>query len=159
MREESVILVIDDSEIILERIKKRLETEGYRVITTTQTVGMARYLLESQLVIIDWHMPGISGGEMLTSLRSAVAASPVRPLFYLYTSDPNAAAAAKNSGFDGHFINKGNDDSLVRQVEAAFRLTKFMSRASRAARRAAGKSSEPEVKPTDQRPSKAPRPR
>ena len=130
MSDEQVILVIDDSEIILERIKTRLEIEGYRVITTTQTVGMAKHLLESHLVIIDWHMPGISGGEMLASLRAASSARTVRPLFYLYTSDPNAGAAAKNSGFDGHFINKGNDESLVRQVEAAFRLTKFMSRAA-----------------------------
>jgi two-component system, OmpR family, response regulator len=135
MSDERVILVIDDSEIILERIKLRLEAEGYRVITTTQTVGMARHLRESQLVVIDWHMPGISGGEMLASLRAACNGSLVRPLFYLYTSDSNAAATAKASGFDGHFINKGNDDSLVRQVEAAFRLTKFMARASRSVRR------------------------
>lgn len=128
MSEASVILVIDDSEIILERMKQRLEVEGYRVITTTQTVGVARYLLECQLVIIDWHMPGISGGEVLTSLRAASNACAVRPLFYLYTSDHNAGTTAKSSGFDGHFINKGNDESLVRQVEAAFRLTKFMAR-------------------------------
>jgi CheY-like chemotaxis protein len=134
----SVILVIDDSEIILERMKQRLETEGYRVITTTQTVGVARYLLESQLVIIDWHMPGISGGEVLASLRAASTACEVRPLFYLYTSDHNAGTTAKSSGFDGHFINKGNDESLVRQVEAAFRLTKFMARGTRSNRGAAG---------------------
>jgi DNA-binding response OmpR family regulator len=132
---ESVILVIDDSEIILDQIKQRLESEGYRVITTTQIVGAARHLLVAHLVIIDWHMPGISGGDVLTSFRAASAASPVQPLFYLYTSDPSVAATAKERGFDGHFINKGNDDSLVRQVAAAFRITKFNARAPVGAKR------------------------
>ena len=143
MSDERVILVIDDSEILLERIKLRLEAEGYRVITTTQTVGMARYMRQCHLVIIDWHMPGISGGEMLASLRSACNSSSVKPLFYLYTSDVSVGLTAKAQGFDGHFINKGNDDSLVRQVEAAFRLTKFNARAGRGAR--AAKASDPET--------------
>jgi two-component system OmpR family response regulator len=128
MSDESVILVIDDSELLLERIKLRLEVEGHRVITTTQTVGAARHLLGARLVIIDWHMPGISGGEVLKSFRAAVAASAQKPLFYLYTSDANVAAAGKALGFDGTFINKGNEDSLVRQVKAAFLITKVRAR-------------------------------
>jgi DNA-binding NarL/FixJ family response regulator len=158
MSDERVILVIDDSEIILERIKLRLEAEGYRVITTTQTVGMARHLRECHLVVIDWHMPGISGGEMLASLRAACNSSPVRPLFYLYTSDSNAAVTAKASGFDGHFINKGNDDSLVRQVEAAFRLTKFMARAARGVRRPSrADEPSPPARASETKPTKVPR--
>lgn len=128
MKDESVILVIDDSELLLERIKQRLETEGYRVITTTQTVGAARRLLGAHLVILDWHMPGISGGEVLTSFRQAVAASAQKPLFYLYTSDPSIASVAKGLGFDGTFINKGNEDSLARQVKAAFMIRKVRAR-------------------------------
>jgi DNA-binding NarL/FixJ family response regulator len=131
MTDPQVILVIDDSEVVLERIRSCLEAAGYRVITTTQTVGVGRHLLESQLVIIDWYMPGIDGGELLASLRGAIGTSHARPLFYLYTSDHSVMVNAKSLGFDGHFINKGNDQSLVRQVEAAFRLTKFMSRTPR----------------------------
>jgi DNA-binding NarL/FixJ family response regulator len=128
MSDQQTILVIDDSEVFLDRTKECLEAAGYRVITTTQTVGVGRHLLESQLVIIDWYMPGIDGGELLASLRAAIGSNPARPLFYLYTSDHSVIRDAKARGFDGHFINKGNDQSLVRQVEAAFRLTKFMSR-------------------------------
>jgi two-component system, OmpR family, response regulator len=128
MSDESVILIIDDSELLLERIRVRLEAEGYRVITTTQTVGAARHLLGARLVILDWHMPGISGGEVLKSFRAAAAASTQKPLFYLYTSDPSVAAVGKSLGFDGTFINKGNEDSLVRQVAAAFLITKVRAR-------------------------------
>lgn len=131
MREESVILVIDDSETLLERIKLRLEKEGYRVVATTQTVGAARHLLVADLVIIDWHMPGITGGDMLASFRAAVSASLLKTLFYLYTSDPQVGERAKGLGFDGTFVNKGDDESLVQQVGAALRIAKLRARAQR----------------------------
>ncbi len=130
MAEEPLIVVIDDSEVILDRIKTRLEADGYRVITTAQTVGAGRLLRGASLVILDWHMPGMNGGDVLESLRAAVENSPTRPLFYLYTSDPSIAAGAKNSGFDGSFVNKGDDDSLAQQVGAAMRIAKLKARAA-----------------------------
>ena len=94
MHKDPVILVVDDSEIVLERIKLRLESAGYSVITTAQTVGAARHLRTANLVIIDWHMPGISGGEVLTSFLAACASYPIKPLFYLYSSDPSVSTTA-----------------------------------------------------------------
>jgi DNA-binding response OmpR family regulator len=129
MSEKSVILVIDDSEIILERVKLRLETEGYRVITSAQTVGAARHLMGALLVIIDWHMPGINGGEVLKSFRAACANFLVQPLFYLYTSDPTVTTP--DSGFDGCFVSKGDDESLVNQVAAALRIARLRARSKR----------------------------
>jgi two-component system NtrC family sensor kinase len=130
MADQPLIVVIDDSEVILERIKTRLEAEGYRVVTTAQTVGGARLLMGASLVIIDWHMPGMNGGDVLQSLSAATANSAKRPLFYVYTSDPSAGAAAKAAGFDGTFVNKGDDDSLAQQVGAAMRIAKLKARAS-----------------------------
>jgi DNA-binding response OmpR family regulator len=127
-----VILVVDDSEVLLGRIKARLEQADYVVITTTQTVGAARHLRTTNLVVIDWHMPGISGGEVLKSFRAASAGNAQPPLFYLYTSDPVAAKEARKLGFDGCFIDKGNDDALVSQVGAALRIAKLKARADSA---------------------------
>jgi two-component system, OmpR family, response regulator len=127
---KSIILVVDDSEVLLDRIKQRLEQAEYVVITTTQTVGAARHLRTTNLVIIDWHMPGISGGEVLQSFRAASAGSALQPLFYLYTSDSALAKDAKALGFDGCFVDKGNDDSLVNQVGAALRFAKLKARAA-----------------------------
>lgn len=123
------ILIIDDSEIVLERIKHSLEAEGYQVTTTTQTVGAARLLKGKHLVIIDWHMPGISGGEVLDSFRAATVNFAHKPLFYLYSSDPHAATSAKDLAFDGCFTGKGNESSLLRQVGAALRIAKLKDRA------------------------------
>src|SRR6476660_4764947 len=87
------ILVIDDSEVMLERIKKALVSEGHTVTTTTQTVGTARHLASCDLVIIDYHMPGINGLAVLEQLRGAAGHLERQPLFYLYTSDPSAKAS------------------------------------------------------------------
>src|SRR5882762_7423019 len=123
------ILVIDDSEVMLARIKKALLGDGHTVTTTTQTVGNARHLSSCDLVIIDYHMPGIDGFAVQQQLRGAAAHLQRQPLFYLYTSDPSVVAQAK--GFDGCFTNKGDEAQLVQQVRAVFRLSQIRAMANR----------------------------
>jgi two-component system OmpR family response regulator len=126
------ILCIDDSEVILDRIKAMLEPHGYEVITTSQTVGAARHLPGCGLVIIDFHMPGLDGGSVATSLRAGLAKneSTSLPLFYLYTSTAATSEYAK-LGFDGVFTRKGDESALVPQVDAAFRRLKMRELAAK----------------------------
>ena len=56
------VLIIDDSQVVLDSSRRVLEAEGYRVMTTTQTVGAARHLVDCDLALIDFHMPGFDGG-------------------------------------------------------------------------------------------------
>ncbi len=119
------VLVIDDSEIILGKVKRALEEDGFDVIATTQTVGNARHLVGTDLVIIDYHMPGLDGGTVIASLRSAASSSGRPTLFYLYTQDPGIAKDYAKLGFDGCFTGKGDDKTLVRQVRSAFRVVQM----------------------------------
>ncbi len=116
------VLVIDDSEFILEQTRRVLESAGYRVTTTTQTVGAARYLVDCDLAVIDFHMPGLDGGKVIESLRAACAASGRTCLFYLYTADAAIGRDYAQLGFDGSFTAKGDDAALVRQVRGALRV-------------------------------------
>jgi CheY-like chemotaxis protein len=116
------ILVIDDSVVMLDRIRTRLEAEGYDVVTTTNGVGNARHIRTCDLVIIDYHMPGIDGGTVIQSLKAAATAGGHACRFYLYTSDPVIAKDHKRLGFDGVFTDKGDEQSLARQVRAVFRM-------------------------------------
>jgi serine/threonine protein kinase len=119
------VLVIDDSEIILGKVKRALEDDGFDVIATTRTVGNARHLVGTDLVIIDYHMPGLDGGTVISSLRSAASSSGHPTLFYLYTQDPGVAKDYAKLGFDGCFTQKGDDKALVRQVRSAFRVVQM----------------------------------
>jgi CheY-like chemotaxis protein len=124
------VLVIDDSELVLERVKARLQRESYEVAITSQPVGAARHLLLCDLVILDFHMPGMNGGEVLRSLRMLGAGSGTSPLYFLYTSDKSLSRGYRELGFDGTLINKGDDESLVQQVAVALRLAKLRRKAA-----------------------------
>src|SRR5579872_6673000 len=114
------ILVIDDSDVMLNRIRRALESEGWDVITTANAVGNARHIATCDLVIIDYHMPGIDGAAVISSLREAASANASRGaqshgcVFYLYTSDPAVETTFQALGFDGVFTEKGDERALVR---------------------------------------------
>jgi DNA-binding NarL/FixJ family response regulator len=117
------IVVIDDSYLILDRIRERLSAEGYHVRTTTGQGAAMKLVKEADLAIIDFHMPGIDGAEMLVSLRGGHPQSPC--LYYLYTSDRAVATRYEDLGFDGAFLRKGEEAALVSQVDAVFRTIRM----------------------------------
>jgi CheY-like chemotaxis protein len=125
------IMVIDDSEVMLARIKRALEVGGYDVVATTHPVGNARHLLTCELVIIDYHMPGLDGASVVQSLRATANSLTNECPIYLYTSDAKIAGDYAKMGFDGILTAKGDEEALLRQIAAVFRI-----RDMRAARRA-----------------------
>lgn len=121
------ILLIDDSETVLRFAHAKLEEAGYDVITTTQTVGAGRMLRGVDLVVVDYHMPGLDGMAVAQSLRAAARSVGAKPSFYLYTSDPQLLGQAQRLGFDGELTDKADYDALPRQVDAALRLARLRS--------------------------------
>lgn len=119
------ILVIDASERVLGRVEGRLTREGYDVATLTDPSDAPRHLAQCDLVLIDDQMPGVGGGEALTSLRKAGNAIGAQPLLFLYTAEQTVSRDHRDLGFDGAVINKGDDESLVQQLAAALRFAKL----------------------------------
>jgi CheY-like chemotaxis protein len=122
MKKPRKILVIDDSPVMLARIQRALAAEGYEVIASSQVVGNARHLPSCDLVLIDYHMPGLNGSSVLASLRAVATTMKSKHPFYVYTSDPMVALRFKELGFDGAFAKKGDETELVRQARAYFRI-------------------------------------
>lgn len=121
---EGRIVVVDDSWTILEQIRACLAQRGYDVRTTTSPDVAVRLLRGADLTIIDFHMPGLNGTELVQMLRRAQP-SEATCLFYLYTSDRDEAARYLSHGFDGAFLKKGDEAALVPQVEAVFRTVRM----------------------------------
>ena len=118
------VVVIDDSWIILEQIRLCLNARGYDVRTTTSADMAARLVRTADLAIVDFHMPGLNGTELVNLLRNGQPAE-AHCMFYLYTSDRDEAARYREHGFDGAFLRKGDEAALVPQVEAVFRTVKM----------------------------------
>lgn len=77
------LLVADDSETVLLMLERRLEMEGYEVITATDGLETLERLKEASsnqppdLILLDAMMPKMSGLEVLEELRSSGSKIPV----------------------------------------------------------------------------------
>lgn len=119
------ILIIDDSEVLLARMKRALLFVGYEVITTTQIVGNARHLTNCDLIIVDYHMPGLDGAAVAQSMRTVAKSGKHHCAIYVYTSDKQISVDYARLGFDGAFTAKGDEAELTRQVASYFRLARM----------------------------------
>jgi DNA-binding response OmpR family regulator len=76
------LLVADDSETVLLMLQRRLEMEGYEVVTATDGVEALARLHEAgadkpDIILLDAMMPNKSGTEVLEDLRDEGSKIPV----------------------------------------------------------------------------------
>lgn len=97
MAETGRILVIDDSITLLSKVKERLSKDGYEVLTTTNAVANTALLKGVDLCIIDFHMPGYDGAQVLQALKKAAQQMGNEALMYLHTTDQAEAAGTRST--------------------------------------------------------------
>lgn len=112
------LVYLDDSEADLRFARDVLFPAGFEIATHTSVRAAERDLLGADVVLIDYHMPGMHGGEVVQRFRALIPAEQ-RTFFYLYTSDRNLSGEYRRLGFDGQIILKGNAEALLRQLGAA----------------------------------------
>ena len=74
------LLVADDSETVLLMLQRRLEMEGYDVVTATdgfEALERLRDAQEPDVILLDAMMPNMSGTEVLEQLRKQGSKIPV----------------------------------------------------------------------------------
>jgi CheY-like chemotaxis protein len=114
------IVYIDDSVADLRSAVEILEPAGFIVTTHTSSHAAEADLAGADVVLVDYHMPGMDGAEVVRRLRQRLPVGQ-RTLFYLFTSDRTLSGEYRRLGFDGQVILKGNPEALLRQHEAARR--------------------------------------
>jgi CheY-like chemotaxis protein len=79
MRWKPLILCVDDYSSSLEGQKMLLEENGYRVLTATNGTDALQVFLSHSvdLVLLDYHMPGISGGVVAARMKVSKPDVPV----------------------------------------------------------------------------------
>lgn len=115
------VLVIDDEETVREAIADILELEGIDVfLAENGAEGVALFQQEQsavQLIILDVHMPGLSGAETLRQLRQ------INPNVPILLSSGYSEVETRHLFAEEHvdFLQKPfTMNTLIQQVQAYF---------------------------------------
>lgn len=115
------ILLVDDESLILKALERLLKRSGYQVLTAESGAEAIKMLLDNpcQVVISDFRMPGMTGGELLKQIDQLYPQT-VCMVLSGYT-DFNAVIDLLNNGTAFRFLQKPWDDEhLLVEVKAAF---------------------------------------
>jgi DNA-binding response OmpR family regulator len=120
----SKVLVVDDAEAVTLAVKDILEAQGYLVDTALEP-DMALTMLKVSsydLIILDWHMPQISGIEFLSRLR--LAGDEVAVLMLTSADTSEEKVIGLETGADDYLTKPFNHRELVARVRALLRRPK-----------------------------------
>lgn len=118
-RTAATVLIIDDSELVLEFLAVVLEDEGWEVHTRTSPFLDAKDIADiaPRVVLLDLGIPGLTDADLpfvVTTLRAHGAAN---VLFHSGRDAVELGAIAELAGADG-FVCKsaGDDEALIERL-------------------------------------------
>ena len=110
------VLLIEDSEVIRNKIAKDLVANGYHVITAVDGVDGLRKILENradfQLIISDLELPKMNGYDFAKKVRSVQRLKEIPMVALSATSKESVLEKAIDAGFDS-FFEKGQLQDLI----------------------------------------------
>ncbi len=113
------VLLVDDDELVARTVERILVMGGYTVEKSTDAQEAAREAMAGgyDMVVSDVHMPGMTGTELLSLLRSYGCSTPV----ILITGDPSIATAtdAVELGAVNYLTKPVDKDALLRAIARA----------------------------------------
>lgn len=107
-------LVVDDSSIVRKVLRAILEDLRYEVAEAEngQEAIEQCQTLAPDLIILDWHMPGMGTLEILSDLRTKLTGSRPRILYMMTELDVADMARALGAGADDYLM-KPFDRSMI----------------------------------------------
>lgn len=114
------ILLVDDSELVLDVVGAQLRAAGFTVVTESSALNCSALIVREQpdLVILDVSMPIKSGDEVVRMIRRGAALRKSSVVLYSTMPDAELHNLAQRCGADG-FISKGlTGPNLIAAVSA-----------------------------------------
>ncbi|OGR17886.1 MAG: hybrid sensor histidine kinase/response regulator [Desulfobacterales bacterium GWB2_56_26] len=117
------ILVVDDNRANNEILKGILGKAGMEVVTLTDSTAAIPELFRAeqqhvpfQLAILDLQMPGISGFDLATTIRTSGLANRAIPLLAYTSSTERVAQKCRDAGFTAFLTKPARRDLLLRTL-------------------------------------------
>lgn len=112
------VLVIDDSEIVLEVTRGALEGAGFEVVTHDRPAGCVALILQEKpdLVLMDVNMPGLAGDTVAGVFAKAQPRAETIVLLYSSLSAEVLQGKVLAAGAHGYIQKSGDMFGLVREL-------------------------------------------
>ena len=119
------LLIVDDDDRIRELLKEFLAREGYRVTGAAHAAAARRLmeLIEFDLVVLDVMMPGESGLELTTWVRSKAQLSRAPVLLLTARGEPADRIEGLSRGADDYMSKPFEPKELALRIDAILRRT------------------------------------
>ncbi|MEX2648219.1 MAG: response regulator [Alphaproteobacteria bacterium] len=118
------ILIVDDNEVFARLSRTKLEAWGHRV-TVASSGSAARRLLDREpfrVVIVDWNLPGYSGGELCRHIRSIKRRRYTYVIFYVDAAESQHMVEAFEAGADDYLVKPFSPIELKLRLKNCKRL-------------------------------------
>jgi len=117
------ILLVDDDPKIRALIKYTLNQEGFKNIQQASNGNEALAALRDwnfDLVLLDWDMPGMTGGEVLEKIKSDPVLEDLKILMTSAHAERDYVVTSLQLGATDYLIKPFSPDSLYQKIEKLF---------------------------------------
>ncbi len=114
-------LVVDDSAAMRRIQQKALETEGWSVecvATGEQALEKLNAVERCDLVVTDWHMPGMGGIELVRAIRATPRFAQLKVLMVTSDSMMQSVQQAIAAGANDFVMKPFTTEALMERVNA-----------------------------------------
>ncbi|NHA07005.1 response regulator [Mucilaginibacter sp. HC2] len=114
------ILILDDSEDVLDVMKEALEMEGYEVqgINFTDDICKAAISFNADIVILDYILFGINGGELCHMLKTTPETCHIPVI--MVSAYPRVLESLGNYGSDAFIAKPFNLSDITDTIKTCF---------------------------------------
>ena len=124
MKQNQIILVVDDEQDLLEILKFNIETEGYEVATASSAEEALQMDIASfDLLLLDVMMGGMSGFAMARKLKDNPTTANVPIIFLTARDTENDTVTGFNLGADDYISKPFSLREVMVRVRAVLRRT------------------------------------
>lgn len=119
------ILIVEDEEPIREMLAFTLSRAGYTILEAA-SVNEARQVIEKRipsLILLDWMLPGISGVDFISALRTDLLTNSVPIVMLTAKSDEMDKIKALDTGADDYITKPFSTKEMLARVRALIRRT------------------------------------
>lgn len=120
------ILTVDDSTTIRRIVKRSLDEMGVEVLEAADGMQALKLLEEKadvvQLVILDWNMPGMSGLEVLKTMKSIPRYKDIVVMMLTSEADQNCVVEALKAGAQNYLTKPFDGKMLTLKIQESLGL-------------------------------------